>query len=353
MARQKTTVTPLSNMEISSFCSQMAMILRSGISSAEGLSLMLDETSDKDKDEIKLLTVMGDTLLSTGSFYEALKATGVFPHYMLKMVQIGEAAGKTDDVMSALAVHYEREASIAQSIKNALTYPLIMLFMMVLVVLVLITKVMPIFNQVFIQLGSEMTGFSKAILNFGTAINRSSIVLIDILVVLVLLVLYLFKTKSGRAKLNRFSSRFAATRALSEQLAACRFASGMYLTLSSGMSPEEALSLSEALIDNEPFLKKLEICKEQVLLGEDLAKTLLNTSVFSGLYARMTSIGSRTGVLDEVMHEIADKYQEEIDQKFTRIIAALEPTLVIILSVIVGMILLSVMLPLAGIMSNL
>ena len=139
MALQKTTVPPLSNMEISSFCSQMAMILRSGISSAEGLSLMLDETSDKDKDEIKLLTVMGDTLLSTGSFYESLKATGVFPHYMLKMVQIGEAAGKTDDVMSALAVHYEREASIAQSIKNALTYPLLMLFMMVLVILVLVT----------------------------------------------------------------------------------------------------------------------------------------------------------------------------------------------------------------------
>ena len=67
----------------------------------------------------------------------------------------------------------------------------------------------------------------------------------------------------------------------------------------------------------------------------------------------MTSIGSRTGVLDEVMHDIADKYQEEIDQKFTRIIAALEPTLVIVLSLIVGIILLSVMLPLAGIMSNL
>ena len=67
----------------------------------------------------------------------------------------------------------------------------------------------------------------------------------------------------------------------------------------------------------------------------------------------MTSIGSKTGVLDEVMQDIADKYQEEIDQKFTNIIATLEPTLVIILSLIVGMILLSVMLPLMGIMSSL
>ncbi len=75
--------------------------------------------------------------------------------------------------------------------------------------------------------------------------------------------------------------------------------------------------------------------------------------IFTGLYARMASIGDRTGALDEVMQEIADRYQEEIDLKFTGIISALEPTLVIILSLIVGMILLSVMLPLMGIMSSL
>ena len=74
--------------------------------------------------------------------------------------------------------------------------------------------------------------------------------------------------------------------------------------------------------------------------------------VFSGIYARMASIGSKAGVLDEVMSDIADRYQEEIDQRFTNIIATLEPTLVIILSLIVGMILLSVMLPLMGIMSS-
>lgn len=351
MARQTQKFTPLSNMEVSSFCSQMAMILRSGISSMEGLSLMLEEAQDSD--EKALLAIMNDTLLTTGSFYEALASSGVFPGYMLQMVQIGEAAGKTDDVMAALAAHYEREASLAQSIKNALTYPLIMVFMMVLVVLVLVTKVMPVFNQVFIQLGSEMTGFSKAVLDFGTAISRSSIVLIDILVFLVVLVLYFSRTKSGRAKFSTFSAWFAGTRGLAEKISACRFASGMYLTLSSGMSPEESLSLTEALIDNDQFKKKLDACKEEVHDGEDLSGSLLQAGVFSGLYARMTSIGSRTGSLDEVMQDIADKYQEELDLKFTRIIGMLEPTLVILLSLIVGVILLSVMLPLVGIMSNL
>ncbi|NBI64434.1 type II secretion system F family protein [Clostridiales bacterium] len=351
MAKKNQRFTPLSNMETSSFCSQMAMILRSGISSVEGLSLMLEEAQDAEEKE--LLELIYEMLQSTGSFHQALAATEAFPAYMLQMVRLGELSGKTDDVMAALADHYQREASIAQSIKNAVTYPMIMIVMMVLVFLVLVTKVMPIFNQVFIQLGSEMTGFSKAILNFGTSINRSSIILIGILVVLVAVVLYFSRTKSGRARFGKFAAWFAGTRAFAEKIAACRFASGMHLTLSSGMSPEEALSLTENLIDNESFKKKLETCKEKIGQGGDFSKVLLDTGIFSGLYARMTSIGSRTGVLDEIMEEIAEKYQEDIDQKFSRAIAALEPTLVIVLSLIVGVILLSVMLPLAGIMSNL
>lgn len=351
MAQQKHKFTPLSNMEISAFCSQIAMILRSGISSMEGLSLMLEEAQDSD--EKKMLELMYETLQSTGSFYEALLSTGAFPDYMLQMVQIGELAGKTDDVMDALSSHYEREASLAHAIKSAVTYPMIMICMMILVILVLVTKVMPIFNQVFIQLGSEMTGFSKAILDFGTSINHSSVVLIDILIVLVAAALYFSRTKSGRAKFGRFAAWFIGTRGLAERIAACRFASGMHLTLSSGMSPEEALSLAENLIDNAAFKKRLDSCKKKIGEGEELSRTLLSAGVFSGLYARMTSIGSRTGVLDEVMHDIAEKYQEDLDRKFANVISALEPTLVIILSVIVGVILLSAMLPLISIMSNL
>ena len=348
MAQQ--TFTPLSNMEISAFCSQMAMILQSGISSVEEVTLMLEES--KSPDEQELLTNMQKTLFETGSFYEALVSTGSFPDYMLQMVNIGEQTGKLDDVMKSLSEHYDREAAIAQSVKNAVTYPLIMICMMLLVIVVLITKVMPIFNQVFRQLGSEMTGFSKAILNLGTALNRYSVIFIAALVILIIFVILITRTKSGRAAFGRFTGRFAWTRSVSEKMAACRFASGMALTLSSGMTQSECLELTSKLTDNENFRQKLEQCQIKMQEGEDLSQVLLEMEVFSGIYARMASIGSKAGVLDEVMSDIADRYQEEIDQRFTNIIATLEPTLVIILSLIVGMILLSVMLPLMGIMSS-
>ena len=333
------SIKPLSNVETSAFCSQMAMILRSGISSIEGVSIMLEDSSDAQEKD--LLTSINETLLNTGSFYLALEDTHVFPDYMIHMVELGEQAGKLDNVMESLANYYEKEASISQTVKNAVTYPFLMIVMMILVILVLITKVMPVFNQVFQQLGSEMTGMSLAI------------VFIAILIVLVALFFYLFKTNSGHAVLRTCFKRIHGIKNLSDQISSRRFASGMALTLSSGLTPQECLRLTCNLVDDPEFSSRLIKCEESVSEGKDLCETLLSNQIFSGLYAKMASIGSRTGVLDEVMEKIAAQYEEDIDARLSGLIAAIEPTLVIILSVIVGIILLSVMLPLISIMAGL
>lgn len=348
MAQQ--TFTPLSNSEISAFCSQMAMILQAGISSIEGVTLMLEES--KSSEERALITIMQKTLSETGSFYEAALSAGVFPDYMLQMVNIGEQTGRLDSVMKSLSEHYDREAVLSQSIKNAVTYPLIMICMMLLVIIVLITKVMPIFNQVFKQLGSEMTGFSKAILDIGSGLNRYSAIILGVVVFLIAFIVVIARTKSGRSWFSHVTNKFTWSRSITEKMAACRFASGMALTLSSGMTQSECLELTSKLTDNDSFHKKITQCSESMLNGSDLSQSLLDAGIFTGIYARMTSIGAKAGVLDEVMSDIAIKYQEEIDQRITNLISTLEPTLVIILSLIVGMILLSVMLPLMGIMSS-
>lgn len=343
--------TPLSNTELSAFCSQMAMILRSGIFVMEGISIMLEDTTDPE--EQAFLTGIDNALQATGSLHQSLRETGAFPEYMLQMIRIGEDTGRLDDVLDALAVYYDREASIAQSIRNAVTYPLIMVFMMLLVILVLVTKVMPVFDQIFQQLGSEMTGFSRTLLDFGNAVNRYSTVLLILTILLAAAVLYFGGSKKGRRSLRAVAVHISWFRSFLEKITACRFASGMSLTLSSGMSPEECLKLTSGLIADGSFTRKLDICRNAIENGEELNHAFTEAGIFTGIYARMASIGDRTGTLDEVMQDIADRYQEEIDQKFTGIIAALEPTLVIILSLIVGMILLSVMLPLMGIMASL
>lgn len=348
---RSTSPKQLSNTELSSFCNQMALILKSGISSIEGVSIMLEESTNAS--EKAILQTIYDTLLETGSFFKALEASMVFPSYLLHMAEIGEQTGRLDDVMKSLALHYEREENISRSIRSAVTYPLIMICMMTAVILILITKVMPIFNQVFAQLGQEMTGFSRALLSMGTAVNRYSGVLITILVVCIVLGFYFAKTKSGRKVFASFSNYIPALRRLREKTSSCRFADCMALTLSSGLNPDYCTELAQNLIEDERFREKIANCRQMMSEGVELSAALTRSGIFSGVYGRMTNLASHTGGLDTVMKEIAQKYEEEIDNRLTSMISILEPTLVIILSVIVGIILLSVMLPLMGIMSSL
>lgn len=348
--KTKTAAKPLSNLELSAFCGQMALILQSGISSLEGLSILLEDA--KDEAEKAILQQIYDEMMMSGDFAGALESTGIYPAYMVQMVRIGDETGNLDEVMQSLSDHYDREDSIARSIRSAVTYPMVMVVMMVLVILVLLVKVMPIFNQVFVQLGTEMTGFSRVLMNLGTAISRYGVVFTLLLAVIVGLVLYGTRTEKGKATCRKLGYKLAMTRAIYEDMAVCRFASGMALTLSSGITPDRSMEMVSALNDDPEFEKKLTACREQVDQGEDLSAALHEAGIFTGVYAQMASIGSKTGSMEKVMSRVAELYQDEIDARMSNALAVLEPTLVIGLSLVVGAILLSVMLPLLGIMSS-
>ncbi len=341
---------PLSNAELASFCAQLAMILRSGISALEGLSIMREDLPDGDGR--KLLDAMLECMETGGSFSEAVEAADCFPEYMCSMVQLGDRSGRLDDVMESLAAYYRREDELARSIKSAVTYPLVMLGMMVAVMLVLIVKVLPVFDQVFRQLGAGLTGVSGAVLRMGQSLSRYSVVFIAVALLLAAVCGYFLGTRKGRARLRRFSVRFAGTRKLAEKIACARFASGMHLALASGLNIDESLDTVSRLVEHPVVGGKVNTVRHMVAEGGSLADAIVETGLFTGVYARMIHIGVKTGATDEVLRQIAEQYDAEISEGMAGAIAKLEPTLVAILSVAVGMILLSVMLPLMGVMSN-
>lgn len=339
MAKHKRKFT---NIELSFFCNQLAMILSSGISSIEGFTMMMEETENEEEKEI--LESILSSLNEGKNLHESLTETALFPLYLLQMVKIGEETGKLDDVFSSLSQHYQREDSIKNSVRHALLYPALMTAMMILVILVLLLKVLPIFNQVFIQLGSEMTGFAGVLVSLGNQLSKYLLPVIALLLLAVFMAFYFGK---------RYAYRIPLIKDIYEKIAACRFASGMALSLSSGLNPDLCMELVCDLNEDAVFAQKLNKCKAYMTEGEDLSKALISARIFSGLYARMASIGSKSGTMDVVMQQIAENYQEEVDNRINQILAVIEPTLVVMISLIVGVILLSVMFPLIGIMSAL
>lgn len=340
----------LSNSEIAAFCRQTAMIIHAGITPAEGMDILIQDTLSKDGKE--LLKAIGDACKCGESFHQAMASTGLFPDYVIRLTTLGEESGNLDDVLVSLAQYYEREDAIADSVKTAITYPLIMIGMMFLVIIVLVVKVLPIFKQVFVQLGSEMSPLATSLLNIGNVLSRYSIVITVLLFVIIGCALILYRTSSGRQKINHFLTRFPLTKNFYDKIAAGRFASGMYMTISSGMDTYQGLDLISEIVENDSMKQKILLCKQEMAKQSNLPEALAKAEIFSNLYARMVAIGFRSGSIDTVMKQISQNYEEETDKQINHIISIIEPTLVIILSVVVGIILLSVLLPLMGIMSS-
>lgn len=340
----------LTDSELSEFAGQLAMILHAGISSLEGISILRDDISSKEGRQI--LDTIYEKLEETGELEEALRASGVYPEYFLKMTGIGERSGTLEEVMDALADHYARQSILMRSIRDALTYPLVLLVMLLAVLTVLMTQVMPVFHQVFEQLGIETTGVSSAIFRLSAVVQYGAVFLLVVVIAGAAAVLLALRQSRGRAALTSLIRRLPFTKKIRRQLDCSRFSDALSLALHSGLDMGESFELAASLTDQATFGDALQTAGTLIEQGNDLGDALRQSGIFSGLDARMLSIGFKTGAAETALRKISVSCQQEADERISSTVNALEPALTAVLSVLTGLILVSVMLPLLGAMSN-
>lgn len=332
----------LSENEISTFCQQVGMIVKAGLPTYYGIMILRDEANDEyTKSFLNDIYVPMEKGVTLGN---AIADTGMFPEYMVDMVRLGEETGRLEEVLDSLSTYYEREADIKASIRHAVTYPLIMTVMMLVVIIVIITQVVPVFSQIYEQLGSGLTGTALMLMNISNVLNNYMLYFIIGVVVLAIAFFLFSRTSFGKILFQG--------RSLSMTIAASRFANCMYLALASGLDTDRSLEMAEKLIDNPYMLERINKCKEHIKHGDSFIKSLLLSGIFSKVYSSLMTIGYKTGSMDEVMHKISIAYEEESDDKLRHFVSVLEPTLIIILSFSIGLILVSFLLPLLGIISS-
>lgn len=332
----------LSDAEISNFCQQVSMIVKAGLPTYYGISILRDEASDETTKAF--LNTIYKPMEKGTTLGAALADTDAFPEYMVEMICLGEETGRLEEVLDSLSTYYQREADIKAGIRHAVTYPLIMTVMMLVVIVVIITQVVPVFSQIYEQLGSGLTGSALMLMNISNFLNQYMLIFVIAIVVLALIAFAISRTALGKTLFQG--------RRLSMSIAASRFANCMYLALSSGLDTDHSLEMAERLIDNPYMLEKIKKCKAHIKHGETFVKSLLLSGIFSKVYSSIMTIGFKTGAMDDVMKNISISYEEETDHQLRHFISVLEPTLIIILSFFIGLILISFLLPLLGIMSS-
>lgn len=348
--KKQNKIKKLTNPEISDFCNQLALLLSAGISPYEAILLMQEDIPNEQGKEI--LIILHSHLKEGLSFHEALKATEVFPTYVTEMILLGEETGNLDIITKKLAEYYEQQCQIFSALKNALSYPLIMVALMLLILIVLLSKVLPLFNQIFIQLGSELSGMAKQLMTVGNTLQSFIGIFLFLIVLFGLLCFVLFTSEKYKVYMHSFLQHNFLTKNFLLQFAYSRFASCLSLVTSSGIDIFQGLTLADQLISNPIMSEKIALCKNYLSEGDFIYEALKKADIFKPSQLRMLQIAYKSGNSDTALLKIADTYENDTLEKIRHLISIIEPTLVIAFSVIVGMILLSVILPLIGMMSN-
>ena len=335
--------------KIAAFCLELGLSLKSGIPVNEIIYMLYEGEADKRKKE-QLLTIYnsledGDTLT------KSLSTSGAFPLHLTDMISIGERTGNSDKVFLALSEFYNGKKDTKATLKSAFTYPIIIAVMLLIVLFVLLSQVLPIFSETFKNLGLSMSPFATSMMNFGVGITKYFMVILAVILAIFVIGILIYANDKMRVKLSDFFEKLFSGSSISKKFATYNFASSLQLVLSSGIDMEESLKIIKENTKNKILLDKIDKCIKELQNGESISEAVSDSGLFPPIYSRMLSIGFKTGNTDVVMEEIINRTKSDLSQSISNIAERVEPTIVIIMSLVIGLILLSVMLPLLGIMT--
>lgn len=339
----------MTSAELSSFCGQVALLLEAGLPIYEGMETLAE--ADSESTNADMYREVSRQVNEKGSLYEALKSDSRWPAYLVEMAGIGEHSGQLEKVMRGLEKFYAREDRIRSSVVSAVTYPLTLSAMLVLIVLVMLWKVLPVFRRVLAGMGMGMSGSGSALVRVGTAVGWIVLVVVGLLLIAVLVGLIMMKTSKRDQVLGLVMKLMPRVRAIRSKLSASRVASVLAMMLSGGFRVEEALEQTAGVLTDRDAAQKVEQIRSGMTEGKSFTDSLAQSRIFSDLENRMVRIGGATGHEDQVLDRIGTMYEQQVEEEISRMVGIIEPTLVALLCIVIGAVILSVMLPMAGMLS--
>ncbi len=339
----------MSNEEISALSLELSLLFHAGVGTGDALTLLAEES---DPEFQALLRGMAGRVDEGASLSAALRETGRFPVYVCGLVEVGERTGRTEEALAALSRYYEDRVRLGRRVRSALLYPAVMLALMLVVIAVLLVKVLPIFDDVYASLGGRLTGVAGGLLTLGRWLDSAMPVVWVLLAVVAAAVIAFAAVESFRTKLLSAWRRSHGDKGITRKLNTARLAQALSMGMASGLPLEEAVGLAAGLMEDIPAARARCVdCQTRLESSESLSEALRSSGMLPPAQSRLLELGQRSGTGDAAMEKIAGDLTEEGEAALEDAVSRVEPALVLVCSVLVGLILLSVMLPLMHIMA--
>lgn len=338
--------------DLSVFCRQFVSIISAGVPLVSALEMLGDQTENKMLAKAtrgcKNTIEQGETLSVAMSDWPK-----VFPPIFVTMVEAGEASGSLELSFERMASQFEKEAKIKQTIKKATVYPIVISIIATLAIALMLTFVVPTFKEVLAELGVPLPGITVFVLGLSDFLQKYFLYLLVAIGLLVYGLRVFKKTEAGQLAFGTLELKLPLFGDLAKKTASARMARTLQNLLGSGLPLVDALSIVSNTMTNIHFKRALLKAREAVTLGAPLASQFKNNPLFPPLVQHMIGIGEETGSIEDMLAKLAEYYEEEVESATERLMAALEPAIIVVLAVTVGGIVLSIMMPMAAMYNGL
>ena len=342
-------VMELDNLTYADLFQKLSLLLHSGIPISSGLLILSEE--EQDPTVQKPLVLMAQQTEDGSTFYDALSCAGCFPAYAVGLLEVAERVGRLEETLLSLSRYYEDRDRINRTIRNALTYPSLLVLMMFAVIVILLSRVLPIFDQVYGSLGGSLTGVAGGLLVLGELLNTALPFLGILIGIIAIAAAIASLIPAVRIGFKKLTLRITGDRGIWKKVNSAHFAQALAMALACGLRMEEGLELAAKLLADSPAaVRRSQNCYKQFVETSDLVASLRDSDILSPASCQMLTISIRAGNADTTMQQIAARMSDEADEAMEKKTAMIEPVLVLVTSVMVGVILLSVMIPLINIM---
>ncbi|MDI1476589.1 type II secretion system F family protein [Polyangium sp. y55x31] len=343
----------VSSQDLVKFTRQFATMIDAGLPLVQCLDILSNQEPNP-RFQVALRDIK-NSVEQGATFSDSLRRhPKIFDELFVNLVQAGEVGGILDTIMNRLAGYIEKRAKLARQVRGAMAYPTAVIIIMIVVIVVLMTFVIPAFEGMFAEFGAKdaLPGLTKAVI----ATSRAFVSALPFTIVgsigLVFGALRFYKNPKGKRFVHRLMLKVPIFGPVMQKIAVARFTRTLGTLLGSGVPILDALDIVAKTAGNVIIEEGLVYARAKISEGRNMAEPLEEIKVFPGMVVQMVAVGEQTGALDTMLNKIADFYEEEVDVAVSALTSLLEPLLMVVVGAVVGVVLISMYLPIFSLAGN-
>ncbi len=326
---------------------QLASLLQAGLPLDRALTILIQVAEDQRA--ASLLTRVQESVRGGGTLADALEAQhGAFSRLYINMVRAGELGGSLDIVLERLGEFLERSQALRSTVTSALIYPMVLLSVAIVSVLVLLTWVVPQFEQLFADAGEALPMATRIVIASGEALRGYWWAIIGVVFLAVVAFQRMLANPESRYRWDRFILKLPLVGDLVAKVEMARFSRTLGTLLGNGVAMLQALAITKETLSNHFMAEAIGGLAENLKAGQGVADPLMSTGVFPPMAVHMIRVGEETGQLEPMLTKVANTYDEEVKSTVQRMLSLLEPALILTLGVVIAGIIMSILVAIMG-----